>query len=142
MSTSSERIRSVEPVRHASDDSGERPAAKYLSFRHGQLNGRAPALPVDRQSTGRIVSLGAGRFGVLAPRAPKGRFRRPIAAVDSMEEGQAVLRDWRQARDNIVEFVVRLAGLVPRPVAQKKWKLPWSKSGVRARPGAKKAADR
>ena len=133
-SSSSSRMLAAVPVRHNLDDSARSLRAKALQIRHGQLNNIAPALPVDRQSTGRIVSLGANRFGVLAPRAPKGRFRRPIAAVDSVEEAQLALRNWREARDNIIEFVVMLAGMMPRLASKPKWKLPWSKSGVRARP--------
>jgi hypothetical protein len=123
----------AQTVRHGIDDSGERRCAHYLNARHEQLNRTVPVLPVERESTGRIVSLGANRFGVLAPRAPKGRWRRPIAVVDSWEEGQNVLRDWRQARDNILEFLIELAKLVPRTVAKPKW----GKSGVRARPSGK-----
>lgn len=107
--------------------------ARYLSARHEPLNKGVPAFPVDRESTGRIVSLGTGRFGVLAPRAPKQRFRRPIAAVDSVEEGQRVLKEWRDARDAVVKCVAWLASFLPRAPHPAKV-LGVGMSGVRARP--------
>lgn len=95
---------------HALQRSQRVDRARYLRTRHEELNARAPALPVNRESNGRVLTLSTGRFGVLAPRAPKQRMRRPIGVAGSIGEAQLLLTAWRNGRNAIVAFVVWLAG--------------------------------
>lgn len=109
--TSSASIRAAVPVRHESNDSQRVDRAKALRMRHGFLNNSGPAIPVDRESTGRIVTLGPARFGALAPRDPKGWRRRQLGAASSTEEAQRLIDNWRAGRKTIVAFVVWLSAM-------------------------------
>lgn len=60
-------------------------------------------MPGDRESAGRIITLSTGRFGVLAPRAPRQRKRRQLGAAGSVKEAQRILDDWREGRRLLVE---------------------------------------
>jgi hypothetical protein len=125
------------PILHRTDNSQRADGGRYLNSRHGVLNNSGPTFPVDRESTGRIITLSTGRFGVLAPRAPKERQRKPIGVVDSVDEGQRRLSDWRGGGKLIVAMVAWLASFLPhkRHAARV---LGVGMTGIRRRSGAGK----
>lgn len=144
MSPSSSPIRAaaVVSVAHEHTDSQEVDRPRYLDARHEPLPIRSLTIPRDRESTGRIVTLSTGRFGVLAPRAPKERQRRPIGVADSMDAAQTRLRNWKQGRVTVVAFVAWLANFLPRKPSAQALPAAISKSGVRAKPGARKVGEK
>jgi hypothetical protein len=108
--TSSERLLAAAPVRHSLDDSAAALRPQGLNRRHQGLRVRSVVPAASRESVGRIITLGQSRFGALAPRAPNERKRRPLGAVSSVDEAQALLSGWRAGRNALVAFVAWLAG--------------------------------
>jgi hypothetical protein len=113
---------------------------KHIGLRPHSLPPSQVAQPPRALDSCRLIAHPSGRVGVIFARDADGK-RQTQKLVASIDEAQKLVKEWRAnraARAGVLAFVAWLANFLPHTPRPSNHG-PHSKSGIRARPGTRKA---